>query len=286
MAKAPQDLNDVEAFPEHRWLGAFEEAGFSPRQSKIALIILNTPIDISQTSNFLNIWNRSSLRICADGGANRLFAFSNSLKENGSISEELVPDYIKGDLDSIQHCVKAHYESFGSCKVLHDSNQNSTDLGKCLELVEEFCPAGQTLIIHGGLTGRLDQTIHTLHTLLMLQSDPPASVEGYKFPKPRGETWVVDTDARSMACALRPQVKHCLSVPKSRKQECLTCGILPIGVAAAVVTTRGLRWNLTNTEVSMMGLLSTSNQVLEDTEIVEIITNQPVIWTMEIPICS
>ncbi|KAI9615661.1 hypothetical protein KEM48_005576 [Puccinia striiformis f. sp. tritici PST-130] len=99
------------------------------------------------------------------------------------------------------------------------------------------------------------------------------------------ETWVVDTDAGSMACALERNVNISYTSPSSWRQgpSPLTCGILPIGVNHATVTTRGLKWNLDQTKTSMTGLLSTSNHILPATDVVEVESDERLIWTMEIP---
>lgn len=76
--------------------------------------------------------------------------------------------------------------------VVHDPDQYSTDLGKCLaSLVEEEERRGKVtehqLVISGGLSGRLDQTVHTIHALLQLAST-------------RERAWAVGAD--SIACVL------------------------------------------------------------------------------------
>lgn len=74
--------------------------------------------------------------------------------------------------------------------MFHDLSQDSTDLGKCLEaLVEHEASVGveHQLIIVGGLSGRLDQTVHTMHALTVLGAT-------------RKCTWAVGKD--SAACVL------------------------------------------------------------------------------------
>ncbi len=77
--------------------------------------------------------------------------------------------------------------------VVEDPDQFSTDLGKCVQAVADLeKSSGQSyqLVIIGGLTGRLDQTIHTIHALTELLDA-------------RGNTtWAVG--AESLACVLGP----------------------------------------------------------------------------------
>lgn len=218
------------------------------QSTQSCLIILNTPISNLNPDHFLKLWSQSHLKICADGGANRLFDFASETH-----STELWPDYIKGDLDSIREDVRSYYSDPSKpTQVIEDQSQDSTDLGKCLDLLESLelhSEAPYRLIIHGGLNGRLDQTLHTLHTLLILelgQEEP--LIEGYRHQKSRrltGGSWVIDTFAGSMACALEAGYCHQIYISSKWKLESeLTCGILPIGVNEAIVTSRGLRWDL------------------------------------------
>ncbi|KAA1086581.1 hypothetical protein PGT21_004167 [Puccinia graminis f. sp. tritici] len=278
---------------ERRWDGPFNRSTSISRKSKTYLIILNTPIKIARNGHpnqvFEDLWKLSDYRICADGGANRLHDYCSAL---GEARKMLIPDYIKGDLDSIRPEVKQFYEHSGS-QITRDPDQDSTDFGKCLALIEGLERQSDSndyynhstglLLIHGGLTGRLDQTIHTLHTLLARLCPSPTSSSNLSQGVP--ETWVVDTDAGSMACALEREMKHLLVIPPSWRQgpSPLTCGILPIGINQATVTTKGLKWNLSQAKTSITGLLSTSNHILPETDAVEVMSDERVIWTIEIP---
>lgn len=68
-------------------------------------------------------------------------------------------------------------------------SQYSTDLQKCVQAVEDFeslsCPEDQlSLIVFGGLSGRLDQTAHTLHVLWQLA---PEVIVGESVEEPPQE---------------------------------------------------------------------------------------------------
>eukprot|EP00956_Cyclotella_meneghiniana_P030917 scaffold79547_cov23-Cyclotella_meneghiniana.AAC.1 len=88
-----------------------------------ALIILNTPIVNSgpgkdQLSGALSIlWRKSCYRICADGGANRLYQ-ATVVSDNDDTTatttcKEYLPDLITGDLDSLLPHVREYYEDRG-----------------------------------------------------------------------------------------------------------------------------------------------------------------------------
>lgn len=137
------------------------------------------------------------LRVCADGGANRLY---NALR-TGPDRESMVhpystfenqtnifqlPDAIVGDLDSLLPHVGTFYESRG-VKVIPDPDQNSTDFGKCLNYISrhsalqppDFTETHDALdswrgvkvsathsqlavVALGGFGGRVDQSLHSV----------------------------------------------------------------------------------------------------------------------------
>ena len=77
-----------------------------------------------------------------------------------------------------------------------------------------------------------------------------------------------------------------------------TCGIMPIG-SPATLTTKGLKWDMSkwqlpfrlyseskhhvtidNLKCQFGGMVSTSNAI--DSDLIEIVTDAPVVWTIEI----
>ncbi|CAD6577559.1 MAG: hypothetical protein CYPHOPRED_000272 [Cyphobasidiales sp. Tagirdzhanova-0007] len=227
----------------------------SANSRETAVIIINT--SIARADVFEAIWANASLRMCADGGANRLFdAFVNH--------ESHIPDLIKGDLDSLRDDVREFYEG-RAVPIIVDKDQYATDLGKCIESVKEIEQSKgkqYQVIIFGGLSGRFDQTAHTIHAL-------------YKLRKARDWSWIVSEE--SLTCLLDTGF-HELIQPRIYLGP--TCGILPIGVDRARVTTTGLEWDLTNAETSFDGMLSTSNHLVK--ELITVQTDRPVLWTAEL----
>ncbi len=66
----------------------------------VALIILN----LNCSRELLKaLWEVAQIRICADGGANRLFDIM------GNSRADYIPAYVKGDLDSLREEVKLFY---------------------------------------------------------------------------------------------------------------------------------------------------------------------------------
>ncbi|KAK8853328.1 thiamine pyrophosphokinase [Kwoniella newhampshirensis] len=120
---------------------------------RYALIIVNQPI---RKDVLDRVWNAAQMRLCADGGGNRLY----------NVDKSYLPDMIKGDLDSLRPDVREYYESRG-VPVKHDSDEYSTDLMKCIVEV----PEDVALVLLGGLSGRVDQTVHTMSLLHKLERD-------------------------------------------------------------------------------------------------------------------
>ncbi|KAH7884514.1 thiamine pyrophosphokinase [Phlebopus sp. FC_14] len=229
-----------------------------------ALIILNQPF----SRNLLDtLWSACSWRCCADGGGNRLFDLLEQTEGDvDSQRTKYLPDLIKGDMDSLRADVRKYYSSKG-VPVLHDPDQYSTDLMKCVQALEEKEKSeGQQyeLLILGGLSGRLDQTAHTLSYL-------------HKLRRTRSKVYAITDD--NIAWVL-DQGEHHIHIDHAVLG--VTCGILPFGVNSTVLSTSGLRWNLDAVESSFDGLISTSNHLVLEERIVTIKTTQPIWWCAEL----
>jgi len=138
-------------------------------------------------------------------------------------------DFIKGDLDSISSETKSYYERAG-VTVIKDGDQYSTDLMKCVQEIEriEGDVLGRKLdiIVLGGLSGRLDQTVHTLSYLHKLRTTRPRT---YAVTDDN-IGWVLDSGEHSVI--IDPTVVG------------PTCGLLPVGITSTVLTIKGFVWDL------------------------------------------
>ncbi|RDX57588.1 thiamine pyrophosphokinase [Lentinus brumalis] len=234
------------------------------RQSRNALIILNQPFSFPLLHR---VWQSSTWHACADGGANRLHDVLRD-HDGKDLRHLYTPDLIKGDLDSLRNDVGTYYSSHG-VRIVHDEDQYSTDLMKCIAaLVEdektERHVEQHTIVILGGLSGRLDQTVHTLSLL-------------HKLRRSRKRVFVITDDNVAW---LLDSGEHRITVDHSTFGP--TCGLLPLGIDSTVLTTTGLRWNLTDHPSSFDGMVSTSNHLLPDEPVVSIKTTKPIWWTMEL----
>ncbi|KAK6346677.1 hypothetical protein TWF696_006795 [Orbilia brochopaga] len=132
------DIDAITHWSPGDYLG--DQAETRPR---FALIILNQPI--RDAEGFTKLWKNASLRVCADGGANHLWAF----RIDGDLP---VPDCITGDLDSIKTYVGTGYRALG-VTIVPDHSQYATDFTKCLNWINKQ-EERQRLLQQAGGAGR------------------------------------------------------------------------------------------------------------------------------------
>ncbi|KAH7341473.1 thiamine pyrophosphokinase Thi80 [Rhizoctonia solani] len=243
------------------WDTSFLDPGAESRNS-LALIVLNQPFTLA---TFTELWVKCQWKIFADGGSNRVYdAFGSEERLH------YLPHCIKGDMDSIRPEVRSWYAERG-VPVEPVEDQDSTDLMKCIawvDQVEDNQKVKLDIVILGGLSGRLDHTVHTMSVLHKLRSTRPRIFA----ISDESVGWVLDRGHHQIELNLQ------FVGP--------TCGLLPIGIASSILTTTGLKWNLDAAESSFDGLVSTSNSVLPvsnagSTGRVTIKTTEPIWWCVE-----
>ncbi|GJE96603.1 thiamin pyrophosphokinase [Phanerochaete sordida] len=253
------------------WSLPFLEPPAEQNARKYALLILNQPFSLPLLQK---LWSSTHWRCCADGGANRLHDVLAEPSVPKRTPEDdprttYLPDLIKGDLDSLRDDVREYYAS-QNVSVVQDHDQYSTDLMKCVFALQEKEAAEGTqydLVILGGLSGRLDQTVHTLSYL-------------YKLRKTRERVFCVTDDNVAW---LLDAGEHVIHVNHAYMGK--TCGMLPLGIDSTILTTSGLEWNLTETESHFDGMVSTSNHLVPG-EPVRIKTTKPLFWTVELRVSA
>ena len=146
----PHVLKMKAAPPDEQIINRYESPFFPINEhndqnlpSSSALIILNTPINNTPSGNtdatlpykqngttlsgvLGSLWRKSTYRVCADGGANRLYEATvianhrQKEKDEGGVmndsttrSADYLPDLITGDLDSLYPHVYEYYKSKG-----------------------------------------------------------------------------------------------------------------------------------------------------------------------------
>ncbi|MFA7288705.1 MAG: thiamine diphosphokinase [Melioribacteraceae bacterium] len=109
------------------------------------LIIGNGKSPTKKEINFLRKIGFDKI-FCADGGAN--YTFKN----------KIIPDFIIGDLDSIDHKVYEYYKD--KSKIIHIKRQNDTDIEKVIKFL--ISQKEKKALILGGTGNRIDHTICNL----------------------------------------------------------------------------------------------------------------------------
>ena len=113
------------------------------------LILVNGKV---KNHNWLqNKLQAADVLICADGGA------------NFCIKAKTIPDYVIGDMDSIDKKLLSELENNNKTKVIVDKDQNKTDLQLAIELANDLKPDRIELL--GVVGDRLDHTLGNLWCL-------------------------------------------------------------------------------------------------------------------------
>jgi thiamine pyrophosphokinase len=222
------------------------------------LLILNQPLlDLERLGM---LWRNTAHHVAADGGANRLFDAQDNLGVKGL-------DIIIGDLDSLRDDTRSFYETQPT-KIIHDSDQYSTDFAKAVKYVRATWP-GSDIVAMGGLGGRVDQGLSQLHHLYLFQTDAD-----YK----EGRIYLVSGE--SVTFLLKPGMHH-VRVREEGEPDIFDkyIGILPVG-APSVITTEGLEWDVKDWQTEFGGQISTSNHVLPETQVVKVQTTSDVLFTV------
>jgi thiamine pyrophosphokinase len=141
-----------------------------------------------------------------------------------------------------------------------DNCQDTTDLEKCLKHLTGF--TGK-IIVYGAFGGRIDQTLSSIHVL---------------FKNPQLDIMLVDKYSIMTLINVGKTI-----VRPSIHEERKGCGLIPVDGKVDQVKTEGLKWNLElGQEMSMGGLISTSNEIIADE--VHIETDKPLVWSTSLKI--
>lgn len=290
----------------HTWspLRIFD-ASSSIATANTALVILNQPIDHDNESKLIHLWHNSSLRICVDGGTNRLHDWchrqannaNNNNNNNNEFLNTFIPDYICGDLDSVDSATRAFYTTKGT-RCLQLADQCATDFTKTLRFIancivrndetyrSQLCAENndkdlvesiQSLPIENvyclcGFGGRLDHAMSNLSTL-------------YDGQLRELRTYIVSGESVTFLLAAGSNVIDVASERHRGKY----CGFFPLD-GPSVVSTRGFRWNVRRGQAMRFGeFVSSSNEFCWDeggdgvvVGRVEVETERPLVFTMSI----
>ncbi|KAH8809157.1 thiamine pyrophosphokinase [Xylogone sp. PMI_703] len=258
------------------------------------LVVLHQPMELS-SKIYAEIWRNSILHIGADGGANRVHDLNVHHKAEKQSKDFLNLDLVIGDLDSLRPESKAYWQELGTT-FIKDPDQESTDFTKAVnyaqsldykrysELVSAHAPQDQrravldesiygtkakNFLCIGGLGGRIDQGFSTMHHLYMFQKDPEYRTGRMFLLSSEGITFVLKSGKHEIRVWGKNEIcglgKH--------------IGIIPLR-EPSVITTKGLKWDVTDWPTAFGDRVSTSNHV--DAEYVTIETTKDVLFTIDL----
>ncbi|KAK7259343.1 hypothetical protein RIF29_24947 [Crotalaria pallida] len=229
-----------------------------------ALIILN-----QRLPKFAPLlWDHAKVRVCADGGANRVYDEMPLLFPTQDLSfvrSRYKPDVIKGDMDSIRTEVLDFYSEMGTKIIDESHDQDTTDLHKCVTYIRDIMPNNDKsplcILVVGALGGRFDHEIGNINVLCRFSN-----------------TRIILLSEDSVIHLLPKNHRHKIFIQSSVVGP--HCGLIPIGMPSGSSTTTGLKWDLKDTEMRFGGLVSTSNIVTGD--IVTVQSDSDLLWTISI----
>lgn len=159
-----------------------------------------------------------------------------------------------------------------------------------MKLVRDRRP-GIDIVALGGLGGRVDQGVSQLHHLYLFDERRRDATSGnYRIDWSEenentvyGSTFLLTND--SLTFLLLPG-KHRIHVREragdgepTEEVFAKHIGILPMQ-GPSIITTSGLEWDITDWPTEFGGQMSTSNHVLPETQVVEVLTNRSVVFTI------
>ncbi|KAL4742600.1 thiamine pyrophosphokinase [Aspergillus similis] len=263
----------------------------TPRQP-FGLLVLNQPINETALAV---LWKHALITVCADGGANRFFEWT---KSKGRENDDL-PTTIVGDMDSTRPQIRTHYSNLG-VNIVQDDDQYTTDFTKSLRYIRKhesdilssigFSSVNNlSILILGGLGGRVDQAFSQVHHLYMMNQSQAET---------NGDLYLISEE--SITFVLQPG-QNTIHVPRTNRprstDQCRSppipspdeghgkylleenVGIIPVS-GPARITTSGFEWDVQDWQTEIGGQLSTSNHIRAET--VSVQTNVPVLFTVEL----
>ncbi|KAL4876582.1 thiamine pyrophosphokinase [Aspergillus karnatakaensis] len=300
-----------------------------PTIPPFALVVTNQPLNEKALAV---LRNHARITVCADGGANRFFEWAKSRGVEGtdipntiigdldSIRPDVRAHYESLGVDVILDDDQYSTDLTKSLRYLRDQEKEILSATEPVQpqaqpLRPESKPESQaprsttatttpapekadsetlSILILGGLGGRVDQAFSQIHHLYLMNQEQERS-------KSQGTMYLISEE--SITFILAPG-KNTIHVPRANrplppssalesqsqsqsssretKQEYLleeNIGIIPLSGAESI-TTKGFEWDVENWRTEIGGQLSTSNHIRA--ERVEVSTGGPVLFTVEL----
>lgn len=264
------------------------DPGGSENSEKTALVVVNGKglLHADEIGWMKRAWASFHVKVCADGGSNRLHDAFRTEEERGT----MLPDHIIGDLDSARDEVLAYYRGKG-VTVIEVPNQDNMDLEKSLDLLCELqsgareegkilCDDGTTdssnanrkmkVVVIGAFGGRFDQEMANCNCLFRYLD--------------RFESMVLLGAGNSVTLLKGgTEVEHLIEMIPGIEGP--GCSLLPIGNHASSVTTSGLHWDVEDCPFHFGGMVSSSNKAAKEKEgggVISVKTSHPLIWSCDL----
>jgi len=237
-------------------------------------LMLPLPNKAHLLTRFEQLWARSALKVCVDGGLKVLHALNEHL-HNSDNSIFYKPDIVCGDFDSVSNKMLEFYEQQGT-QIKRVPDQNHTDFTKSIALITKYlrcdslmgCKDVKQFVVLSGLSERFDHCMSNLNTVL--QTRP---IETW----PKYHIYLVN-DENLYTVLHKGTNKVIISDNKYRHGY---CHLQPLG-KSAVVSTENLQFNLDMIEIKIGDQLAMFNKTSADHDYFTVKTNQDIILTMEI----
>ena len=192
-------------------------------------IILNGEIKNYDKTKEMIIRENYDFIIGADGGCNHLYKMN------------ITPDYVIGDLDSINNDLVDYYKSENVIFKTYPSHKDETDSEICIYLAKEL--NAKEIDFYGSLGGRID---HTLANIGLMHYVRQMNI----IPR-------IITSEEEIAIIKNEEV-----ILHGKKGD--TVSIIPIMTDANNVTLKKLEYPLNNAKMGYLSSLGISNVMLEN----------------------
>ncbi|XP_049848570.1 thiamin pyrophosphokinase 1-like [Schistocerca gregaria] len=211
--------------------------------------------------HFEALWQHTYPRICADGGANRVY---DRIKESHLNPADYVPTHCIGDLDSVRQDTKDFYLRHRT-KFIYIPCQDKTDIDKALDFLNSddegsgeprSTKNSKDIVLTGVFGGNISQELGNLHSCWGIVNKQITLI------------------GCNNLCLILQRGLHKIHTPVGMK-----CGIIPLGSPVDFVKSSGLKWNLNNQQLSFENFISTSNETVNS--IVSIEVSSACIWSFD-----
>lgn len=256
----------------------FAKVDLPEEEGGCSIIILNQPIG---NIDLRKIWRGTNLRVCADGGANRLYEFFEDEKER----RKYIPDFITGDFDSLREEVRQYYSDRGTI-ILHQATQYDTDFSKSVMIVKLYFHSNemrnlllQPIDTYDGLSDlcqKIERTFHSNKVFLYIiggqngrfDHSIRSIIELYKLARTTPYFEVFLITQFDVMFIIRKGENYVLYKSKdilSENGQLTSCGLLPFNYQPIILNTEGLKYDVQNYVTEMDGNVSTSNAIVGET---------------------